>query len=368
MGTDWQDVKSWVNMGFPVVEVKPSGDFILTKPPNTDGLVCPASAGEQMLYEIHDPGAYHVPDVACDWTQVRIEQVDADTVRVTGARGLPPTDTYKCICTYPNGVKFVSSGTVVGHDARSKGQRIGHSLMTRWKNMIIANGHPDFSESRVEVFGGDFEVSFRISVKHSDRKALEPLVRECATATVSMAQGGMVMPGTINPVVSVFMLLKKKHEVPSYIDVGNGPVKVEVRTDGGFIESASKKVVPVAAAAPTGAVVKTKLRHLCWARSGDKADAANIGLIARRPEYIGVLRHEVTTERVRMFFQPDCRGHVERFDLPGMSAMNFLLHDTLGGGGSSSLHMDPLAKCYGQRLLEMEVEAPVEWAVGASRL
>jgi hypothetical protein len=366
--TDWQDVKSWVNMGFPVVDVKPSGDFTLTKPPNTDGLISPAPAAEQLLYEIHDPGAYHVPDVACDWTNVHIEQVNPETVRVTGARGALPTDTYKCICTYPNGFKFVSQGTVVGHDARSKGQRIGHSLLTRWKKMVVGNGQPDFTESRVEVFGGDFETSFRISVKHSNRKALEPLVRECATATVSMAQGGMVMPGSITPVVSVYMLLKKKTEVPSYFDIGNGQLKCEVKTDGGFVESASRKVVAVDAAAPTGSIVKTKLRHLCWARSGDKADAANIGLIARRPEYLAVLRHAVTPERVRAFFQPDCRGPVERFDLPGISAMNFLLHDTLGGGGSTSLHMDPLAKCYGQRLLEMEIEAPVEWAVGASKL
>merc|ERR1712100_525983 len=201
-----------------------------------DGLVCPASAAEQLLYEIHDPGAYHVPDVACDWTNVHIEQVNQDTVRVTGARGQPPTDTYKCICTYPNGVKFTSQGTVVGHDARSKGQRIGHSLMTRWKNMVIGNGKPDFSDSRVEVFGGDFECSFRISVKHSNRKVLEPSVRECATATVSMAQGGMVMPGNITPVISVFMLLKKKSEVESFIDTGSGPVKSEVKSDGGFVD------------------------------------------------------------------------------------------------------------------------------------
>lgn len=220
----------------------------------------------------------------------------------------------------------------------------------------------------MEVLGGDFEVTLRISVKHSNRKALEPLTRECATASVSMAQGGMVGPGSVSPVVSAFLLLKKKKEVASYIDIGNGPVACEVKTNGGFVESASARVVAVKPEAPTGPTVKTKLRALCWARSGDKADAANIGLIARRPEFLPVLRHQVTPERVRMFFQPDCHGHVDRFDLPGISAMNFLLHDTLGGGGSSSLHADPLAKCYGQRLLEMEIEAPAAWSLGHSKL
>merc|ERR1711972_344569 len=146
---------------------------------------------------------------------------------------------------------------------------------------------------------------------------------------------------------------------------GEGPVACEVRSDGGFVQSASAKVVPVQAEAPAGPTVRTKLRNLCWARSGDKGDAANIGLIARKPEYLPFLRHAVSTERVRMFFQPDCKGKVERFDLPGTSSMNFLLHNTLGGGGTSSLHADPLAKAYGQRLLEMEVDAPLDWCATA---
>jgi len=351
-----------------VVDVLPSGEFTLTKPPDTDGLVCPAAAAEQLLYEIHDPGAYHVPDVACDWTQVAIKQVSEHAVLVTGARGLPPTDTYKCIATHPSGFKFVCIGTIIGHEARAKGQRIGHTLLARWRQILQKAKQADFTESRIELLGGDFEVTVRLSVKHPNRKALEPLVRECATASVSMAQGGMIAPGTISPVVSAFTFLQKKTKVSCLVDAGNGPAACSVRAEGGFVESASKHVVPVDAAAPSGPTARTKLRHLCWARSGDKGDAANIGLIARRPEYLPLLRHAVTVERVRMFFQPDCKGHVERFDLPGICAMNFLLHNTLGGGGSSSLHADPLAKTYGQRLLEMEVEAPLEWAFGPARL
>jgi len=366
--TDWQSVDSWVNIGFPIVEVEANGSFVLTKPPNTDGLVVPATAAEQLLYEIHDPGAYHVPDVACDWTNVNITQAGVDRVQVTGAKGQPPTDTYKCIATHPNGFKFVCIGTVVGHDAEGKAQRIGHTLLARWRKMTQSENHCDFTESRIELFGGDFQMTLRLSVKHPNRKALEPLVRECAAATVSMAQGGIVAPGTITPVVSAFCFLRRKSEVPCIVDVGLGPEVCQVTTGGGFKQTASMHVQPVDAVAPTGPTAIVRLRHLCWARSGDKGDSANIGLIARRPEFLPVLRHAVTTERVRMFFQPDCKGHVERFDLPGIFAMNFLLHDTLGGGGSSSLHLDPLAKTYGQRLLEMEVEVPAEWAFGLAKL
>lgn len=364
--TDWQSVDSWVNIGFPIVEVLPNGEFFLTKPAGTDGLVAPGPAAEQLLYEIHDPGAYHVPDVACDWTNVSIVQAGEHTVHVTGARGQLPTDTYKCICTYPNGFKLVALGQVIGHDARSKAQRVCQTLLTRWEHMVRKCGHGPFADSRIELIGGDFEVSLRLSVRHADRKALQPLVRESSTSAVSMAQGGWVSPGTVSNVVSAFMLLKKKSEVACSVDCGDGPVVCTVDTQGGFQESASKHVKPAPANPPVGCLVKTKLRQLCWARSGDKGDAANIGLIARRPEFLPVLRHSVTTERVRMYFEPDCKGHVERFDLPGISAMNFLLHNTLGGGGSSSLHADPLAKTYGQRLLEMEIEAPAEWSLAST--
>lgn len=327
---------------------------------------CPATAAEQLLYEIHDPGAYHVPDVACDWTQVRIEQASEHAVRVTGARGQPPTTTYKCIATYQNGFKFVTIGTVFGHQARDKAQRVAHTLLARWRQIIKKAGKDDFVDSRIDLIGGDTEITLRLSVKHLDRGALEPLKRESAAATVSMAQAGAVSPGTITPVVSAFCFLLDKNTVPCQVNSGNGLVAFEVSCAGGFVDSASKRVVAVEAVLPRGPTAKVHLRRLCWARSGDKGDAANIGLIARRPEYLPFLRHAVTCERVRMFFQPDCQGHVERFDLPGINAMNFLLHNTLGGGGTSSLHVDPLAKTYGQRLLEMEVEAPAEWAFPAT--
>ena len=103
------------------------------------------------------------------------------------------------------------------------------------------------------------------------------------------------------------------------------------------------------------------LLSLCYARSGDKGDKANIGLIARRPEFLPVLRHALTPQRVKEYFAHNCKGEVLRFDLPGTHSMNFLLDQVLGGGGTSSLHADTLAKTYGQVLLGMEIEAPKAW-------
>jgi hypothetical protein len=97
----------------------------------------------------------------------------------------------------------------------------------------------------------------------------------------------------------------------------------------------------------------TKLAH---ARSGDKGDTANIGLIALREEFYPLLVREVTAERVKKHFQGICKGSVERFELPNLGALNFLLHESLGGGGTLSLMTDAQGKTFSTALLRMSIE------------
>jgi len=104
--------------------------------------------------------------------------------------------------------------------------------------------------------------------------------------------------------------------------------------------------------------MRVKLDQIAHARSGDKGDASNVGLIAETPELFEVLREQVTAERVKEHFRDVCRGKVERFELPNILALNFILHDSLGGGGTESLKNDAQGKTHAQGLLQMEVEAP----------
>ena len=112
--------------------------------------------------------------------------------------------------------------------------------------------------------------------------------------------------------------------------------------------------------------MKKLLLDLAHARSGDKGDAVNVGLIARDPAAYDFLREIVTPERVKAHFGPMVQGEVERFELPNLHALNFLLHEALGGGGTVSLKLDAQGKTYAARLLRMEVEVPddllAEWA------
>ncbi len=104
--------------------------------------------------------------------------------------------------------------------------------------------------------------------------------------------------------------------------------------------------------------MKVQLVRVAHARSGDKGDTANIGLIALREEFYPILVEEVTAERVKQHFKGICKGKVERFELPNLGALNFLLHESLGGGGTLSLMTDAQGKTFSSALLRMEIEVP----------
>jgi hypothetical protein len=104
--------------------------------------------------------------------------------------------------------------------------------------------------------------------------------------------------------------------------------------------------------------MRVRLDLVAHARSGDKGDASNVGLIADSPEFFELLRVQATAERVKAHFREVCRGPVERFEVPNLRAFNFLLHDSLGGGGTESLKTDAQGKTHAQGLLQMEVEVP----------
>jgi hypothetical protein len=105
-------------------------------------------------------------------------------------------------------------------------------------------------------------------------------------------------------------------------------------------------------------MARVKLVRIAHARSGDKGDTANVGLIALRPEYYPVLAEKVTAERVKEHFAGICLGSVQRFELDNLNALNFLLHESLDGGGTLSLKADAQGKTYSAALLRMEIDIP----------
>jgi len=370
--TDWETVPDWDIIGFPIVEAESDGSFVITKVVGSGGLVTPATVAEQMLYEIGDPRAYHVPDVACDFTDVRYEQVGQDRVRVTGARGRAPTATYKVSCTFMDGFRNMAFLTIAGEQAAAKARRTGEALFKRMERMLGEQGLPPFSEKRIEIIGAEDmygaharsnsrEVVLKMAIKTPSKATAELFAREFAAAGTSMSPGTTGLVGgrpTPTPVIRLFSFLIPKAEVPITLQVGAEAVPVQVPVDGGFDEAG---LGPARRYAQTPAIEgfsSVPLIRLAHGRSGDKGDKANIGVIARKPEYLPLLNQWLTPERVAAHFKHNSPSRVERFDLPGTNSMNFLLHDVLGGGGMASLRTDNLAKCYCQVLLAMEVPVP----------
>ncbi|MDP1967093.1 MAG: acyclic terpene utilization AtuA family protein, partial [Reyranella sp.] len=198
--TDWRLVPDYDNMGFPIAEVFGDGSFVLSKPEGTGGLITPATVAEQMLYEIGDPRAYIVPDVVCDFTEARYEQTGKDRVRVSGARGRPPTDSYKVSTTFPDGYKFTSIFMLGGREAAAKGRHSAESIIKKTRRMFKDKGMADFRDVSIEVIGAEAtygphsraqdsrEVVVKIAAKHDQKEALSLLGREIAP----MSTGGVV--------------------------------------------------------------------------------------------------------------------------------------------------------------------------------
>ena len=372
--TDWEQVPDWENIGFPVVEASADGGFVITKPPGTGGLVTPATVAEQLLYEIGDPRAYLVPDVSCDFTQVRMVQDGAQRVRVSGAIGRAPTTHYKVSATYADGYRNTGFLTIAGAQAVRKAQRTGTALLTRMQRMLAARGLPPFTETRVEVLGseemfgadgrsGAREVVLKMSAKAASRDSLELFAREFAPAATSMAPGTLGLVGgrpSPTPVVRLFSFLMAKSALMVEIDVNGERWPVAIPTGGGFDASSLGPALQHESAPRTDALERVPLIELAHGRSGDKGNQANIGIIARHKEHLPLLSAWLTPERVAAHFAHRAPSRVERYDLPGLNAINFVLHDVLGGGGMASLHTDNLAKAYAQVLLAMDVPAPAD--------
>ena len=373
--TDWQLVPGYDDMGFPVAEVESDGSFVLGKPDGTGGLITPATVAEQMLYEIGDPRAYVVPDVVCDFTNARYEQVGKDRVRVSGARGRPATDTYKVSTTWPDGHKLSAIFMLGGREAAAKGRHGAEAIVKKVRRMFAEKGLADFREVSIEVIGAEAtygphsrvldarEVVVKIAARHDQKEALSLLGREIAP----MATGGVVgMTGSFgagrvspSPVIRMFSCLVPKSAVPVTVDVAGMQIAMqEGARSGGFTSAQLPVEAPPAPSVQAHASETVPLIALAYGRSGDKGDNANIGIFARKPEYQPILDAEVTEEAVARYFAHRIQGRVTRWRLPGINGFNFLLRQALGGGGMASLKADPLAKAYAQMLLDMPIRVP----------
>lgn len=368
--TDWRTVPTFKHMGYPIVEASPDGTFVVTKHPGTGGLVNVHTVGEQLLYEIGKP-RYVTPDCVARFDTIHLEQVGADRVRVSGVRGEPAPETLKLSMSFGHGYRIFGRIVVSGPDTLAKAKKAAEIFWAQ------AGGTDAYEETSTQFVGWDgshpslsdaepSEVLVQLAARDLDRQKLETRFAPYVAAGALGSVPGFTVPADQGrpraaEVVGFWPALVSRDRVQARVRVRDDeevvPPAVPAPSD-----KASHAVMPpiepahVDAVLPTGGhEVTVPLGRLCLARSGDKGDKANVGVIARSPSIYVWMREALTEEFVKTRFAGLCDGKVERHELPNLLSMNFVLDRALGGGGTLSLRLDAQGKTYAQYLLATEV-------------
>ena len=363
--TDWHLVHSYAKMGYPIVEARPDGSFTITKHPDTGGLVSVHTVAEQLLYEMGSP-AYIAPDCVARFDSIQLRQEGPNRVHVSGIKGGPAPEKLKVSISFSQGHRAFGRLIVSGPRTLEKARRVAHAF---WESV---GGQEAWGATVTQFIGWDAchpplgehepgEVVVQLGVRDADEEKINKVWAPQLVPKVLGTVPGMTYMGDLgrpraSAVVGYWPALISRAPLAVRVVVGEQEVAVPVSVAGGevpaFVPAERRKATPTF----TGKHRRVHLSELCLARSGDKGDTANIGVIARSPAIYEWVRHNLTAELVRRRFADVCRGKVERHELPNLLALNFLLHESLGGGGTLSLLLDAQGKTYAQYLLATEVE------------
>ena len=365
------EVPSLEHPGFPIAEIHADGSFVITKHPGTDGLVSVGTVTAQLLYEIGSP-RYDNPDVVARFDTIRLAQEGPDRVRVWGIRGEPaPATTKVCINHlggWKNGVTFLLPGL----DAEAKARVAEQSF---W---AAAGGRERFAETHSRLLHGARETArgetlrdegpgdayslLRLGARDPDERKVGRAFWNAAIETALGSYPGFQLASSSREASAVTVYwpaLVANRWIEERVHVGDREIVIQP------LEGAAADVPEIAGAEPPAVEVlsgPTRLAPLgavAGARSGDKGGNANVGLWTKDAEAYAWLAASLTPERLRELY-PEAAGlEIERFELPNLFALNFVIHGLLGEGVSASLRLDPQAKMLGEELRSKLVPIPV---------
>ncbi len=372
ISTDWLDVPDPAHIGFPIAEVDREGRCIITKPCGSGGVVSVATVKEQLVYEIGDPAGYVSPDVRVSFLELDVEQVTADRVSVRGARGSPAPATLKVSATYRDGFRAAGMLTIVGKRSRGKAERCGEIVLER----LHEAGHV-FRDTIVECLGqgaavpvagmvdqrGDArETVLRIAVESESRAAVEAFARELMPLVTGGPQGTTGYAEgrpRVHPVFRYWPCLIDAAEVTPRVqsiitaDTSSSRTTVaawpKLRT---VVDGPTRVARGVPLAIPRE--LATTLGDLVHGRSGDKGTSANVGILARSAEDYPWLVDWLTADRMASHFAPLGVTKVDRYALPNLGGLNFVLHGVLRSG----LRTDAQGKALAEAALAMPLREP----------
>lgn len=371
--TDWQTVPTFRQLGYPLVEGSADGTFVVTKHPGTGGLVNVHTVTEQLLYEIGG-SRYLTPDCVARFDTIALEQEGPDRVRVSGVRGEPAPEKLKVSINFDHGYRIFGRMVVSGPDTLAKATKAADIF---W---AAAGGVDAYEETETQFIGWDAshpplverepsEVLVQVAARDADRGKLDTKFAPSVAAGALGSVPGFTVPADqgrprASDVVGYWPALVSRDHVRVRVRVGDQEevlpaLAPDLTATGAMTPSTEPSRIEGAShsADSEGGQVTVPLGRLCLARAGDKGDLSNIGVIARSPAVYAWMREHLTASFVGQRFEGLCAGQIERHELPNLLAMNFVLHEALGGGGTMSLRLDAQGKTYAQYLLATEITA-----------
>ncbi|MBE3009724.1 DUF1446 domain-containing protein [Microbispora sp. NEAU-D428] len=374
----FEEVPDLAHCGFPIAELYADGSSVITKHPGTGGLVSTGTVTAQLLYEIASP-RYLGPDVTARFDTIRLEQEGPDRVRITGVRGEPPPDTLKVAVTYLGGYRNTMTLVLTGLDIAAKARIAQEAVWARVPRESFERVHVELtplgvgeSGDRAEVDRGDDAGTalLRITVMDPDpRRAGRAFSSAVVETGLASYPGfyGLTPPGDASPygvywpssadaraVLPVVTVDGVRVEVPHVPP--SGPVLGEQAGGPPPGDAAGAAIPPYAGDLAAGPVAP--LGTVVGARSGDKGGDANLGVWVRDPARYPWLAAFLTVDRLRDLLPEVGDLPIERFALPNLHALNFVVHGLLGRGVAASPLLDAQAKALGERLRAVCVPIP----------
>jgi len=358
----FREIPDLQHPGFPIAEMRADGSFVITKHPGTGGAVTVGTVTAQLLYEIAGP-AYQNPDVTARFDTIALSQEGPDRVLVAGIKGEPPPPTTKVCINHFGGFKNSMTFVLAGLDVAEKAKLAEDTI---WR---LVGGRERFAETRVSLERADHtnpetnEDAFAyltIAVKDADGNRVG---RAFANKAVEMALAnypGFFMtspPGGESQIGVYWPALVPSDAIEQRVVIGEDSIAIAPTALPSRFDPPAAPATP-AGPVPAGATREAPLGSICGARSGDKGGNANVGVWARTPQAYRWLVEFLTAERLRTLMPETRTLDIDRFELPNLLALNFVVKGLLGDGVAASLRRDPQAKSLGEYLRAKIVPIP----------
>ncbi|WP_109829558.1 acyclic terpene utilization AtuA family protein [Reichenbachiella versicolor] len=369
--SDWELVSSWDDFGFPIVEINEDAQILVSKPGNTGGLVSVNTIREQLIYEVGNPKAYLGPDVIADMSEIELEELSDNKVKVSGVKGIPPPDTWKVSMAYHHGYKASGSIMVGGDQSLEKCKVIIEAF---WKRLGL-----DFEKTQVNRIGIDSlgkalksesnEVLLQFVAFDSDKSKLVKFAKEVSGLILSSPQG--ISAATSRPrvqdVIAYWPTLVNKadlkmdlyevYEKDSKLIDSFTPIDHVERAETDFpSESFEPSQIDILIADVQS--IEVKMKELCLVRSGDKGNNANIGILPRTKDIYQFMKKNLTEKVISGWFNDLGVTQVDKYSLDNMMGLNYVLHNVLDGGGTVSGRIDSQGKMLAAAVLSQKVWVP----------